>query len=51
MFGHSLLPVRSAGRPLLGGALCATVVVHRSHVMVCTEEVAFCLDVSLNMDC
>ena len=27
MFGHSLLPVRSGGRLLLGGAVCATVVV------------------------
>ena len=30
MFGHSLLPVRSGGRLLLGGVVCATVVVDRN---------------------
>ena len=30
MFGHSLLPVHSGGRPLLGGAVYATAIVDRS---------------------
>ena len=33
MFGHSLLPVRSGGRLLLGGAVCVTVVVDSSMSM------------------
>ena len=41
MFGHSLLPVCSGGRLLLGGAVCETVVVDCSMPTPCSQDLSW----------